>query len=375
MSRASWGGSEELWAATATEALEEGHEVYLSALDTGQVHPKLQRLIDKGLQVSYRKKALPAGTGMIKRVLVLGYYYIQHRLFGAFRKVLKHQPDIVVYSGTCYSIAQDRRLLQEMRGGKARFFIITQLNEEIIRSVNDGEAEVIRQAYEQAEKVFFVSARNLQTAQRHLCATIENAKVVRNPVNMEDKSALPYPVNATAQLALVGNLLTVHKGQDLALAVLGRPEWRERNWHLNVYGDGPDRAYLERLCAYYGIHDKVTFHGRVNDIRGLWAKNQLLLMPSLIEGMPLAIVETMLCARPCVVTDIGGHTEWVREGIEGFVAPATSIHSLGHAMERAWQARDSWEAMGRAAHETALAQYDPHPGKTMWKLLLDKEQY
>ncbi|KAA2239145.1 glycosyltransferase family 4 protein [Chitinophaga agrisoli] len=375
MARTPWGGSEELWAATATEALKEGHEVYLSALDTGEPHPKLQRLMEKGLQVSYRKKALPPGTGIVKRVLVLGYYYIQHRLLGAYRKVLKPGPDIVVYSGTCYSIAKDRRLLQEMRTGKARFFIITQLNEEVIRPISDEEAEVIRQAYRKAERVFFVSARNLQTAQRHLCTTVENAKVIRNPVNMEEKSPLPFPVNTTVQMAMVGNLITLHKGQDLALAVLGRPEWKQRNWQLNLYGDGSDRAYLERLCDYYGIREKVVFHGRVSDIRGLWAVNQLLLMPSLIEGMPLAIVEAMLCARPAVVTDIGGHKEWISEGKEGFVAEATSVDSLGNAMERAWQARDNWEAMGRAAHERAIAQYDPQPGKTLWEILLEKEAH
>ena len=143
---------------------------------------------------------------------------------------------------------------------------------------------------------------------------------------------------------------------------------------MNIYGDGPDRAYLERLCGFYGIQDKVTFHGRVSDIRALWAQNQLLLMPSLIEGMPLAIVEAMLCARPCVVTDIGGHTEWISEGQEGFVAEATSVNSLGKAMERAWQAKARWEAMGQAAHERARKQYDPQPGKTLWDLITEKEK-
>lgn len=372
MIRSPWGGSEELWASLALEALKEGHQVYHSALDCGKVHPKMQHLIDKGVSVSYRKKVIPPGTGKFKKLFILGYYFMVHRIQGAFHKVLKHHPDIVIYNGTSYSIAEDRRLLRELKGRNTRFFIITQCNLDTYRPFSDVEGQFINKAYAMAERVFFVSQRNLDTARRHLCNPILNAVLVRNPVNMVQPSPLPYPTGDTLQLALVGNLVTVHKGQDLAFAALSRPEWQQRNWRLNIYGDGQDEQYLKTLCTFYGLGGRVTFHGHVSDIRAIWAANHLLLMPSLMEGMPLAVVEAMLCARPCVATDVGGHEEWITDGQEGFIAEAASVNSIGHALERAWQAKDNWQAIGVVANRKAMSLYDPQPGKTLFNLLSDK---
>lgn len=373
--RSPWGGSEELWAALAEAALNDGHQLFLSAFDCGTVHPRMQQLTGKGLTVTYRKKVLTPGMPLLQRLWIRGYYFLQHRLQGVFHKVLRHRPDIVIYNGTCYSIAEDRQLLKELQRGHARFFIIAHYNPDNYRPLNDADAATIRNAYTQAEKVFFVSQRNLETARRQLISNISNAVLVRNPVNMKDISPLPYPPAAekTAQLAMVGNLVTIHKGQDLALAVLGREEWKHRSWHLNIYGDGTDEAYLRGLVDFYGLEGKVTFHGRVSDIRAIWSRNHLLLMPSLMEGMPLAVVEAMICARACVATDIGGHMEWITDDEEGFIAAAASVNSLTATMERAWEARSRWEAMGLAAHRKAMALYDPQPGRTLLSLLVKKE--
>jgi glycosyltransferase involved in cell wall biosynthesis len=166
----------------------------------------------------------------------------------------------------------------------------------------------------------------------------------------------------------VGNLLVVHKGQDLLLSVLQASKWKEREWTLNVYGDGSDRAYLEALTAFYRLEDRVIFHGRVSNIRQVWEQNHVLLMPSHMEGMSLAIVEAMLCGRPVMATDVGGASEWIENGNSGWLAAAPTISLLDEAMERAWQDKLKWEGMGLQAHRKARDLYDPAVGKT----LLDK---
>jgi glycosyltransferase involved in cell wall biosynthesis len=187
---------------------------------------------------------------------------------------------------------------------------------------------------------------------------------------MTDTGVLPIPPASKVQLAVVGNLIVSHKGQDILLAVLQSPKWRGRDWVLNIYGDGPDRGYLQDLVTFYRLEGRVVFHGRVDDIRQLWSGNHLLVMPSHMEGMPLAIVEAMLCGRPCVVTDVGGATEWIDDGVSGFVASAASERSLDGALDRAWEVRGQWEEIGRRAHESAMVLYDPAAGKTLLDQLL-----
>ena len=57
----------------------------------------------------------------------------------------------------------------------------------------------------------------------------------------------------------------------------------------------------------------------------------------------------MLCARPCIVTDVAGNTELIEDNVHGFVAAAPSPPCLDEALERAWQQRDRWQAIGQAA--------------------------
>ena len=45
----------------------------------------------------------------------------------------------------------------------------------------------------------------------------------------------------------------------------------------------------------------------------LGVRNHLLVLPSRAEGTPIALVEAMICARPAVVTDVGGNVEWLED--------------------------------------------------------------
>ena len=83
----------------------------------------------------------------------------------------------------------------------------------------------------------------------------------------------------------------------------------------------------------------------------------------------MSLVEAMLCGRPAVATDVGGVRRWIDDHRTGFLSEAPTSFSLGQALERAWQARDRWPAIGAAAHDFAVEQTDPQPGNTLLRLL------
>ena len=145
------------------------------------------------------------------------------------------------------------------------------------------------------------------------------------------------------------------------MAVLSEQQWRDRLWHLNLYGTGPEADYIHQLIDRYQLTARVTCHGYVSDIQSVWRKNHLMLLPSRGEGMPLAVLEAMMCARPTVATEVGGIQELLVEGISGWVAECATPSAFGRAMERAWKAREQWQEMGYQAHRAAhrAAQDDP----------------
>ncbi|HVV03779.1 MAG TPA: glycosyltransferase family 4 protein [Puia sp.] len=367
MIREPWGGSEELWFAMAKQAIAEGHTVMHMSFDFDTVHPRLVELRDMGALLFRRPGYFPPGLSPRARAVRTLVNFLKKKLRNPFVPLFRHNPDVVVYNGTCYSIATEQQMLQTM-GNRPRLYIIGHLNAENDRGFSSAARDTILSVYDRAALVFFISLRSLATARRHLCRDIPNAALIRNPVNMPDVTPLPFPSTGKVHWALVGNLIVAHKGQDILLAALADPRWMERDWILNIYGDGPDKEYLQMLTAWYQMQDKVIFHGKVSDIRQVWEHNQVLLMPSHMEGMPLAIVEAMLCGRPCMATDVGGAAEWIEDGVSGWLAPSAAVSSLDKALERVWQEKKHWASMGMHAHRKAMELYDPAAGKT----LLDK---
>jgi glycosyltransferase involved in cell wall biosynthesis len=107
------------------------------------------------------------------------------------------------------------------------------------------------------------------------------------------------------------------------------------------------RQGLERLVQKMGLSDRVVFAGFAA-VEDIWAANHALAMPSRYEGLPLTIIEAMLCARPVVATDVAGHSEVIEDGVTGFLADAPTVRSMGHALERLWHRRREAESMGKA---------------------------
>jgi L-malate glycosyltransferase len=370
MIREPWGGSEELWASMAQVALQEGHEVIHSSFDFGIIAEKEKYLIGKGLKNLKRRGYIPGKTSKASRLLKKGINFLLNQIANPFNPVFDFHPDYILYNGTCYSILNEKYLLRKIRGSGANFGILAHFNQENGEDLSSRDIVAARQIFTSATHLFFVSLRTWKNAEKSLSVPFKNAFLVRNPVNLSSLSLVPFPKDPAVQFALVGNLIRVHKGQDIAILVLSRAEWRNREWHLNIFGSGPDELFLNNLVLANNLQSRVSFHGRVGDIRSVWEKNHLLLMPSRMEGMPLAVVEAMICGRPSVLTDVGGHREWVDDESEGFMATRATENEFSQALERCWSARDRWEQIGIRAHQKAMKMVDPEPGKTLLNLLM-----
>jgi L-malate glycosyltransferase len=365
-----WGGSEELWAAMAQEALDAGHEVMYCSYHFQQQHPKLLALQQKGLQLTPRLAYVPGSADGFERKWKKAWYWLLHKVLSPYKKLFSVQPDVLFYNGTSLSILQDgplQKLWQSFGGKKV---ILAHYLPEHNAVLTFASRKGLQDFYRASDLSLFVSHRTAEVTRRTIALPQLSYSLMRNPVNMPDTSFVEWPAqNDILQLAMVGNLIAVHKGQDIMLQLLGNDAWKQKAWHLNIYGEGMDKEYLQSLAQMYGIADKVTFHGRVNDIRHLWSHNHLLLMPSVMEGMPLVVAEAMLCGRPVVATDVGGHAEWIDDNVNGFLAAASTVNALQEALIRAWERRADWESIGKLAHEKAMQLYDPSPGKTLLHLL------
>jgi L-malate glycosyltransferase len=366
-----WGGSEYLWAESAEQALQDGHEVLISLLDWSIHHPRVKLLQRQGAQLLPRSRSQSSSFSsrlMRKINQYLIPKYIQS--YSQYKVAFDSNPDIICISqgGLCDGVFSSD-LLSLLYSKSIPYVVICHLNSDSFL-FDDVTRNIIKNQLNKASLIAFVSSQNLKLAERQLAFELKKAKIVQNPVNLKNHDLETFPLQDIVKFASVARLETSYKGQDILFEALSEPEWKQRSWLCSLYGSGPDQIYLESLARYYGIHEHIKFEGHVSDVRSIWAENHLLVLPSRSEGTPLSLIEAMLCGRPSVVTDVGGNAEWIEESETGFIADSSTAKSLHAALERAWMAKGGWEKMGISAHNYAITKLDPNPGKTLLDELL-----
>ncbi len=144
----------------------------------------------------------------------------------------------------------------------------------------------------------------------------------------------PMPeVGQTDRFAFFGRLV-VHKGCDVMLRAIAHCRERGHRLGLDVYGDGPDRARLDKLARRYGLDDgAVAFHGFVHGEELARAYNRAfaVVAPSLWqEPFGMVAVEAMACGRAVVASDGGGLGELVTG--RGLTFPSGDAEALARRL-------------------------------------------
>jgi glycosyltransferase involved in cell wall biosynthesis len=99
-------------------------------------------------------------------------------------------------------------------------------------------------------------------------------------------------------------------------------------------GGGPLRQELEEQARDLGVADRCVFLGERTDMPDLLAAADLVVLPSLFEGLPVAILEAMAADRPVIATAIGGTDEAVTDEVTGLLVPPRDPGALAAAMRR-----------------------------------------
>lgn len=335
-----WGGSEYLWAGAAEKLARRGIEVVVSVKDWGAPVKQVERLRAAGCRVFTRPA--PSLLRRAFRKLPPWRDYIRRHV----AEIAARAQLIVISQG---SNKEALEWAEAARAGHHRYATIAQGAVEFWWP-DDDLADRLAASQENAARTYFVSQAVLDLSRRQFGTPLGNSKVVRNAFNVRYEARPPWPDGVEQRLAFasVGRLDIICKAQDVLLQVLALPHWRARNVSLSLIGHGPNERGLRRLAEQLRL-TKVAFEGESANIEQVWAAHHALVLPSRSEGMPLVVTEAMLCARPCVATDVGGVRELVRDNVNGFLAKASTVELLDEAMNRAWEERHRLREMGEQA--------------------------
>ena len=214
------------------------------------------------------------------------------------------------------------------------------------------EHTVGRYVLRRSARVIAVSP-SVATHVRSLGVPPERVVVVPNAVDHERFHPNGRDVRRVPHAVMVGRLIP-NKGPDLFVDALAALRDRGIEYAASFVGDGPMRAALERTVERRGLSERVTFTGHVTDVAAELRGADVLVRPSLTEGMPLAVLEAMASGVCVVASAVPGTTDLIEHDRNGLLFPARSLPALTEALAGVLTSAEQRARLTAAARETAL---------------------
>jgi glycosyltransferase involved in cell wall biosynthesis len=186
---------------------------------------------------------------------------------------------------------------------------------------------------------------------------IELEERVRNDpdVRLETRRQLGLAADAFL-VGWVGRMTAVKRTEDVLKALRLLVD-AGVDAYVCLVGDGPDRDDLERAAQELGVVKRCLFLGYQNDVARFYDAIDVLLLPSANEGTPVSVIEALAARRPAVATRVGGVSDVLRDGVDGFLVEVDDPEALAARLAELAADPERRAEMGAAGRERVLTRY------------------
>lgn len=152
------------------------------------------------------------------------------------------------------------------------------------------------------------------------------------------------------------------KGVDIFLKSAAMVSKQFPNARFLVAGDGPKAAEYRQIATSLDLDSKLMFLGRCEAMPDFYASLDAFVLPSLDEGMPIALLEAMASGRAVIATNVGSVDRIIRNRVNGLLIAPGDSDALTAAMVSLISDQKSLARMGHEAQEDVMAH---HSGESM----------
>jgi glycosyltransferase involved in cell wall biosynthesis len=168
---------------------------------------------------------------------------------------------------------------------------------------------------------------------RNFKIPVNKTIVINNPVTVFRNDPGPNPPARDAYKFLSVGRLAREKGFDRILKALMPVQHK---FHYDIVGSGPELNSLIALARQYGLEEKVTFHGNIQNPFDKFGNADVFLMGSRYEGFPNVLLEAGIYKIPTVAFDSpGGIAEIIVNNFNGFLVPDNDLEGYTIAIQKA----------------------------------------
>lgn len=146
----------------------------------------------------------------------------------------------------------------------------------------------------------------------------------------------------------ISDSVTIEKKDELIIGTVGRLEkvkgieylllamtiilTKFPNTKLEIIGDGSQTNELKKITENLGISNSVRFLGKFADVIPFYKRMDIFVLPSVLEGFGIVILEAMAMGIPVVATDVDGIKEVVLNGESGILVPPKNHEAIANAV-------------------------------------------
>jgi len=155
-------------------------------------------------------------------------------------------------------------------------------------------------------------------------------------------------------IGLFGRLYA-QKGHKYIFQTLS--QLQNKKIELICVGDGPLKGELQQLARQLDIADRVHFLGFRKDVQNLLELTDLFVMPSLDEGLPMAMLEAMAMEKTVIATSVGAIPCVIENGLDGVLISSGSVEDLTVAVKNLIDDDCQRKMIGRNARSKVMSKY------------------
>jgi glycosyltransferase involved in cell wall biosynthesis len=129
------------------------------------------------------------------------------------------------------------------------------------------------------------------------------------------------------------------------------------NWHVAIAGRGELESALRAFIAAEGLGDRAHLLGHRDDVPDILAASDIFTMPSLWEGLPVAMLEAMFACKPVIASACSGIPEAIDDGVHGLLVQPGDTVGLAAALRSLLESPESRARLGAAGQARASKRY------------------
>ncbi|MEW4565916.1 glycosyltransferase family 4 protein [Bremerella sp. JC770] len=353
------GGAEMVMANLAEELTRQGHQVQLL---TAQWHPDWPKQIShRGIPVIRLPNPSVRGWGTVRYMMSLGRWLRaqQSQLDAVYISMLKHSAVVATSRLQGSKVPVILRAEGSGETGDCAFH----------ESANFGHR--IRRTCQQADG-FVAPSQQIFDEMASTGFSRDKIRFIPNGVRVGPMRSAQQRREARAALAAANPILTLaesaplvvftgrlHPGKGLTKIVRAWPYVLQRfpMARLWLIGEGPQEGELASLVGAMGLQSRIILPGAFDTVEDVLAAADAFVLPSLHEGMSIALLEAMAAALPCVVSDIPGNRILIDHDDTGIVFPVDDVSALAGSLIRVIENQQLATDLGGAARSRVIEHF------------------